>query len=211
MSEAKQRETVQEEHSLKKRRLGGRSAQVRSVVFQATMDLLQTVGYDAFSIAEVAARSGVHETSIYRRWKTKETLVVETLRTRAQEELPIPDTGALRTDLIELLHEVMRFLRSPVGWAMVQVGVLAKHHPLLTSRRHFYWADRLEQFSILVERAKARGELPVQIEPHLLLETMIGPLYVRCLLTDEPLDETFPEQIVHLVLDGARGREQKVS
>ncbi len=206
MSVSRQPEGMQEEHLVKKRRLGGRSAQVRRAVFEATMDLLQARGYEALSIAEVAARAGVHETSIYRRWKTKETLVLEMLRARAQEELPIPDTGSVRSDLIALLQEVIQFLHSPIGWAMLQMGVLTKD---LTSSRHFYWADRLQQFNMLVERAKARGEVPIQIEPQLLLETVIGPVYVRFLLTDELLDETLPERIVDLVLDGVRSVSKK--
>ena len=209
MTISREPEAFSEEQTPKKRRLGGRSAHVRSAVFHATIDLLQTRGYEALSIADVAVRSGVHETSIYRRWKTKEMLVVETLRTRVREELPIPDTGTFRTDLIELLREVRRLLQSPVGLAIIQVGVLIKQNALLASGLHFYWADRLEQFTLIVERAKARGELPVQTEPMLLLETVIGPLYVRFLLTDEPLDETLPEHIVTLILDGARSMSKK--
>jgi Tetracyclin repressor-like, C-terminal domain len=159
----------------------------------------------------VLAGALFHSVSFYRRWKTKETLVVETLRVRTQEELPIPDTGALRSDLIELRHEVIRLLRSPVGWAMVQVGVLTKPRASFAYSRQFYWMGRLEQFRSIVERAIARGELPTQTEPLLLLETVIGSVYVRLLLTDEPLDEKLPEQIVHLVLDGARSHEQRMS
>ena len=191
---------VQQEQPGKKRRLGGRSAQVRRAVFAATMDVLQARGYEALSIAEVATRSGVHESSIYRRWKSREMLVLETLRDRAQEEIPMPDTGTLRSDLVALLREVMQFLQSPVGWAMLQVGVLPRGQTLQASSRHFYWADRLQQFSVLVERAKARGEVPLQIDPQLLLESVIGPVYVRFLLTGEPLDETLPERVVDLVL-----------
>lgn len=204
MSRARHPEGGQQEHPVKKHRLGGRSAQVRLAVFAATMELLQARGYEALSIAEVAAHAGVHESSIYRRWKSKETLVLEMLRARAREELPMPDTGTLRSDLVALLREVMQYLQSPVGWAMLQVRVLTRDQTLFAPVRHFYWADRLQQFSVLVERAKARGEVPIYIEPQFLFESLIGPVYVRFLVTDEPLDETLPERIVDFVLDAVR-------
>ncbi len=85
---------------------------------------------------------------------------------------------------------------------MLQVVVLTKDQALSASSRHIYWTDRLERFRVLVERAQARGELPAQVEPQFLLEAVIGPVYVRFLLTGGPLDEQLPAHIVDLVLHG---------
>ncbi|MHC4910396.1 MAG: TetR/AcrR family transcriptional regulator, partial [Planctomycetota bacterium] len=48
------------------RRTGGRSARVRASVLGATADLLREVGYGALTFDEVALRSGVHKTTVYR-------------------------------------------------------------------------------------------------------------------------------------------------
>src|SRR5512144_909234 len=89
--------------SAARRRPGGRSARVRASVLEAAFAVLRETGSEAFSIADVAARSGVHETSIYRRWGTKSALILEASLHFAQGAIAIPDTGALRTDLIALL------------------------------------------------------------------------------------------------------------
>ena len=83
-----------------RRRVGGRSARVQESVLKSVFELLGEKGPSDFSIADVAARAGVHETSIYRRWPSRETLIIEACRNFAEDVMPIPDTGALRTDLI---------------------------------------------------------------------------------------------------------------
>ena len=69
------------------------------------------VGWSNLSIGAIAARAGVHETSIYRRWKTKEELVVSALLERLNGVLPVPDTGSLRDELVTMLRGLLKFLR----------------------------------------------------------------------------------------------------
>jgi AcrR family transcriptional regulator len=186
-----------------KRRLGGRSTRVQVAVFNATMELLLTESYDAITITEIASRSGVHETSIYRRWKTKEALVIEVLLERAKEIFPIPDTGSVRSDLVQLLQEVIAFLQSPIGEIMVKISTGSLHIAAMSPERQHYWSSRFEQFNTIVERAIERGEFPPQTDEHMLLKTLIGPLYVQIFLLNQPLDESLPGRIVDLVLSGA--------
>jgi AcrR family transcriptional regulator len=54
------------------RRTGGRSARVRRVVLETTVKLVDGGGADAVNIREIARQAGVHDTSIYRRWPTKD-------------------------------------------------------------------------------------------------------------------------------------------
>ena len=187
-----------------KRRPGGRSTQVQAAVFNATMELLLMESYEAITIAEIASRSGIHETSIYRRWKTKEALIMAVLLECAEELFPIPDTGSVRSDLLQWLHSVSTFLQSPQGEAIVQINIASLHSAAMAPERQHFWQHRFEQFNRIVERARERGELPPQTDERLLLSTLIGPLYVQVFLLHQPLDETLPERIIDLVLNGAR-------
>jgi len=192
-----------------KRRPGGRSTKVQMAVFGATMELLLTKGYDAVTMAEVASRSHIHETSLYRRWKTREALVTAVLIQRMQEVLPMPDTGSVQSDLVRLLRTVMTFLQSPLGKAMIQASAISLHNAAMVSERLRYWGSRFDQFNRIVERAIERGELPPQTDGPLLLKTLIGPLYVQVFLLNQPSDEGLPERIVNLVLAGAKHAEKQ--
>ncbi|HEX6244732.1 MAG TPA: helix-turn-helix domain-containing protein, partial [Polyangiales bacterium] len=83
-------------------RIQGRSARVVEAVLQATAEELGRVGFLALRIDDVAERSGVNKTTIYRRWATKEELVAAMLE-RMTLSHEVPDTGSLRGDLNALL------------------------------------------------------------------------------------------------------------
>jgi AcrR family transcriptional regulator len=74
-----------------RRRPGGRSAQVRRTVLDAALAELSAVGYAAFTIDGVARRSGVHKTTIYRRWNGPGQLVADAIISYADAAAPIPD------------------------------------------------------------------------------------------------------------------------
>ena len=58
------------------------------------------------TFVSIAQRSGVHKTTVYRRWATKEALVADALRERSRVAVPIPDTGSLLGDLTALARAV---------------------------------------------------------------------------------------------------------
>jgi AcrR family transcriptional regulator len=171
-------------------------------VFEAVLAVLQEQGYASTSIAEIAKRAGVHETSIYRRWGTKEALLAEAGLACAGEVIPVPNTGTLRSDLVQLLQALRVFFQSPLGVAFIQLLASVQDTPELISARQAYWKSRFALMRGIFEHAVRRGEIAASIDPHLVTELLLGPLYVRLLLTSEPLQAPLPEQIVDLVLYG---------
>jgi AcrR family transcriptional regulator len=194
------------EQALRKQRLGGRSARIRSAVFDAAVQLLQEHGYEAATIAAIARQAAVNETSLYRRWGTREALLTEALLARVEQAIHMPDTGSLRSDLVQLLQEAIAFVHSPLGSTLVQLSLTAPLSPSFTQARQRYWRERFALLTVLFERATARGERFAALDPQLVLETLIGPIYLRLLLTGEPLEEPVIEQTVDLVLAGIHVR-----
>jgi AcrR family transcriptional regulator len=179
-----------------------RGEHVRRTVLAAAFDELAENGVGSATIAGVARRSGVHETTIYRRWVTKEKLFVEAMLSRSAEEIPTPDTGSVRGDLLAVVRAVIAYVTSPAGLAALHLASLtADEHQ---EGRQAFWAGRLDALRPVVERAIARGELRPDTDPRLLLETLIAPLHDRLLLTGEPVDEQLGERLVDLVLNGTR-------
>jgi AcrR family transcriptional regulator len=183
------------------RRTGGRSARVHAAVLAAAIEVLFEDGFDALSIRGVAERAGVHESSIYRHWGTKADLVLDALLSRLGQEVPTPDTGSLRGDLLAALRAVMAFLTTPLGENIVRMA-LRHDLPNLDAVRDDYWNHRFTLTSAILDRAEERGELRSGVNRFLAIETLIGPLYFRFLLTSEPLDDGVLEAVVDLVLTG---------
>ena len=178
-----------------------RGEHVRHTVLAAAFDELAENGTGAATVAGVARRSGVHESTIYRRWVTKEKLFVEAMLSRSAEEIPTPDTGSIRGDLLAVVRAVIAYLTSPAGLAALHVASLTVDDH--GHARQAFWAGRLNALRPVVQRGIARGELRPDTDAGLLLETLIAPLHGRLLLTGETVDERLGERIVDLVLQGA--------
>lgn len=188
-----------------KRRTGGRSAAVRRAVLAATLELATEGGPDRISVGEVARRAGVHETSVYRRWGTRERLLLDAFLSYSDELIPVPDTGRLRDDLAAFVRAVAAHLSSPLGGALARAMVVAEDDPASARHRDQFFDARLGAARVMFERAAARGEWPHDVTSSgaLVLEALMAPVHFRVLLMRRPVDEHFVRRIVDLVIDGA--------
>jgi AcrR family transcriptional regulator len=191
----------------RQRRPGGRSARVRAAVLDATLVVLAEEG-DAFSIPHVAARAGVHETSIYRRWGSREALIADAVTSRVGTEIPVPDTGSLRGDLVALLKNSIRFLGSPLGTQLVRATATAPHLGA-TEIRHAYWPERFGRIAVVFTRAIARGEIADSADIALATEMLFGLPYLHILVTHAAMDDTLAERAADFVCRALATRAQE--
>jgi AcrR family transcriptional regulator len=185
------------------RRPGGRTAKVRTAVLTATMAALVEHGYESLNVEDVAQRAGVHKTTVYRRWPSKAELVADAVRERSADRVEVPDTGSFAGDLAALARAVVANIGSADGFAMIQnLMVVTAASDALADAGPKFWADRLELTGAIVQRAIARGELPAAVDANLIIETLIGPLYIRLLFTGEPIDDRIADQVARIVAAG---------
>jgi len=155
-------------------------------VLEAGFAVFVEKGFEAFTIAEVADRAGVHETSIYRRWKTRGALAMDCCLHYVQAAIPTPDTGSLRSDLTTLLDSAVTAYSSPQGRALLRVSTLQDPH-IATARQQFA-QRRFDLARAIFDRAIARGEFPNTGDGKIVLEALLAPLILRALL-NQPLGD----------------------
>ncbi len=181
-------------------RPGGRSARVRAAVIAATLAELVDRGYSGVSLDDVAARAAVHKTTVYRRWRNKEALVLDAMLEQASQTVAVPDTGSLRGDLLELARRSAAIQTSPAGEAVVRaVAGEGPGNPRMAAASRRFWAERLELDRTILQRARDRGEIGAQAPHRPVVEALLGPLYFRLLVTGEALDDGYIEDIADLV------------
>ena len=198
---------VSDQDNAVRRRYGGRSARVRSAVLDATVEVLRDLGWGQFSLAEVASRAGVHETSIYRRWGTRERLVVEALLLAGDQHLPIPDTGSLHDDLVAFARELAQFTSDPAGAAMAHALASPVDDPAIAETSARYFQTRFEIASVMVNRAVLRGELPDGAinDGATAIEMLVAPLHFRHLVSHQPINEELLNRLADLVIHALGG------
>src|SRR5919202_958816 len=130
------------------------------VIRAAFLRLLADVGYGALTMDAVAAEAGVGKATIYRRWRTKQDLVVDTIAELNREEAEAPDTGSLEEDLRLMLRRLVAVINGPVGAATLSLLSTVPHQPALAEAFRTgpleVWRHAFRQ---VWRRAEERGEL----------------------------------------------------
>jgi AcrR family transcriptional regulator len=95
-----------------------RSEHAREAVLHAVDDLLLETGYAAMTMKGIAERAGVGRQTVYRWWSTKAEILFEASVIDAEEELSIPATGDVTSDVVAYVEALKAFLaQSPAGAA----------------------------------------------------------------------------------------------
>lgn len=173
-------------------------------VLDATLQLLAEVGFERLTVPDVAKRSGVNKTSLYRRWPTKSELVRDALAQAMAHTQSAPDTGTLRGDLIALAKTVADFVQSPAGMGVVRVLLAEGANPELRALATNAYQDAGKHVPLAaILRAIQRGELAESADITQLLFTLAGSIIHRVFIEQGAASQAFVERVVDLVLYGA--------
>ncbi|WP_432096610.1 TetR/AcrR family transcriptional regulator C-terminal ligand-binding domain-containing protein [Streptomyces sp. bgisy100] len=170
-------------------RPGGRTARTRAAVLAAAFEELDDGGFGALSLDKLARRSGVHVSTIRRRWRSVEGVVADLL---AQHSTTIatPDTGDLRQDLHELAQAVAGFHAAPRNRNLIEAIVAAAaYDPSVAEVVHGAFAARTETVTQIVRHAIDRGELAPDTDATDVIAALSAPFYYRLLINRRPIDE----------------------
>ncbi|MFJ8545006.1 TetR/AcrR family transcriptional regulator [Streptomyces sp. NPDC093586] len=176
------------------RRPGGRTARIRAQVLDAVRAELAESGHEGLTMEGVAARAGVHRTTVYRRWRDVGGLLADVIAAAGEIDWQPPDTGSLRGDLTALNQEIQESLvvRPSLAVALMAASFHSEQAARAQTR---LWADRYAQCEILVERAVERGELPARhTDARSLLIAATAPLYHQLVLLRTEPDPRLPER-----------------
>jgi len=174
---------------------------VRQAVLTAVLDELVENGYGALTFDRVAARAGVHRATLYRRWPGREQLVAEALLAQAGRDIPLPDTGTLRGDLRALAHAVVTNITSPLGEGLLRTLVSeAVRVPDISVAGRAFWGQRFGLATEIVRRGIRRGEVRSDVDPQLMLELLVAPLFLRLLVTAEPVTTAYVDEVLDVLL-----------
>jgi AcrR family transcriptional regulator len=178
-----------------------RSAQAHQAILDATIQLLIEEGYRGLSLEQVAARARVGKTTIYRRWPSKQDLVIEAI-TQVTAGAPIVETGDARADILKALRDGLEDMRSMTGQVLLRlVGEMSSTPELFRAFQEQAVAPDVTATLHLIRHAQARGELRADLDPFLIMGLMIGPFFMQ-LFGEQALPDDLPEHILDALWDG---------
>jgi AcrR family transcriptional regulator len=174
-----------------------RGEELENAILAATLEILAEVGYAGLTMERVAGRARTGKAALYRRWSGRAELAVEACRLGGMSDDELPDTGALRTDVIALLRRMSAKMAGPLG--DILRGLLAEmtRDPdlagLILERVHSVGPATIHA---ILERAVVRGEVAPRMLASRRATVATDLLRNEFLLSGAPIDDDVITDIV---------------
>ncbi|WP_112241678.1 TetR-like C-terminal domain-containing protein [Kribbella monticola] len=170
---------------------------VTEAIGAAMFEELAAVGYGKLTVEAVAKRAGAGKAAVYRRWPSKQAMVIDLVTRVATTTADAPDTGTLRGDVLEFLSAGAKALTHPLMSRIVPdlLAEGSRNPEVAAILLEQVGGTRRKKAAAILHRAIQRGELPVDTDLELGLDFLAGPLYWRVGILRDPMD---PERLNHL-------------
>lgn len=178
---------------------------VRQAVLQAALDTLGDEGYAGVTMDSVAARAGVHKTTVYRRWPDKEALLTDAVLHATITPFSLPDTGNIDADVLTAAQARADWLTGPFGRplvAMIGAGGAQAAGVSLAIERIF--SERRAATQARLDEAARADQLPAGVDADAFLRTLLAPIYFALLVTQEPVTPQLVSRAATIALTAAR-------
>lgn len=181
-----------------------RSERAHQAILEATRELLLDSGYAGLRLEHVAARAGVSKATIYRRWASREELVLELVTGLIAPRLGVDDLGDTRAELIRAVVDPITTLATTPFGPIIRtlLSEVAGPGELGERFRATVVATRRATVEGIVRHGIERGDLRPDVDVTLATELLVGPVYYRFLFGGQ-LDRDVAERIVDAYLAGA--------
>lgn len=193
-----------------KPRLGRKRDESRDPeILDAALDVLAETGYDGMTIDMVAARAKAGKATLYRRWSSKEDLVIDAVARMKSGDLNLsspPDTGTLRGDLVAMVKSPT--LKNAEHRLKVMAGIMSMiaRNPELAAVAHAALIEpRAAANRLIFQRAIDRGEIPADADLEMLSTLGAAIVNFRSLMLQQPVDRDFMIRTIDQVVLPAAG------
>lgn len=167
-----------------------RSEDARRRVVDAAVETLLEVGVEGATVEEIAARSGVAKSTIYRHFGDRDALLSEAVRSRIVT-IAAPETGSLAGDLEQLFGSYDQPEHHVVNQLFPLLLDAARRDADMRSVVDAVLDERQRPLRDVLGAAQARGEIAPDLDLGIALAVLIGPLTYRRMVQDRQIDDEF--------------------
>jgi len=182
-----------------------RDAAIDEIVLRAAFKLFLERGAEGATIDDIAKRTGIARAAIYRRWKSREDLLLAALR--AQKQPPAGDPDAIAhmplEDLIRHIQEnlVEALLRPEVPTPVARlIGSQLAYPQLVRSYREQFVEPARQAVLRVITKGRESGSLRWTPDPELLRDRLGGAVIHRIVMRTAAPEEKRERQWVEALM-----------
>ena len=171
-------------------------------IIESVLDELADVGYGRLSMDGVARRAKAGKAALYRRWSSKQEMVLDAVTTISVPALP-ETSGDLRTDVAALVRGVDEWISDP-RMTRVLPDLLAeavRNTDLADALTARIGVTRRESGRVVIMAAIDRGEVRPDVDIEYVLDLVAAPVYWRICGRRLPTTPEFLDRVVGTVLN----------
>ncbi|MCW2807313.1 MAG: TetR/AcrR family transcriptional regulator [Marmoricola sp.] len=171
-------------------------------ILEATLHLLLEVGYDRLTMDAVARRARASKATLYRRWESKPSLVVDAMVRAKQAPSPDEhDTGSLRGDLVSTFCGSHGLAHDATGLLGSVITALSSDPEFAQLFREAFIAPKVAASQAIYTRAIERGEIPADVDVDIIAPALAGILLHRSFVLGIVPDDADIERVIdHVIL-----------
>jgi AcrR family transcriptional regulator len=175
-------------------------------ILDVTVQLLMDVGYDRLTMDAVAKKARASKATLYRRWESKASLVVEALvRAKSAPHIDEHDTGTLRGDLLSTFCGHQGMSGAATGVLGSVITALSTDPEFADRFRETFIAPKIAVSQAIYHRAQERGEIDPDLDVEIIGPALAGILLHRAFVMGASIDDATIERVVdHVILPAVR-------
>jgi AcrR family transcriptional regulator len=151
-----------------------------------TLRLLQEHGYDRLTLDAVAATAHASKATLYRRWPSKAELVLAALAEGIGQIAIPPDSGTLRSDLVQMGKRISQQARRHASTIRAVLVELSRNPALNDAMQHYFLDQPKISIQCILQRAVDRGEIDDAAISNELWDLLPGYLLFRSIIPSRP-------------------------
>lgn len=190
-----------------------RSGKSERAILDASMRILISTGYQGLTLDKVAAEASVSKATIYRRWKSKEELVIAALG-----KLPtfqVRRDGEVLETLTDLIHQFVKMVQNKPSKSLEErrmvtmlpsVVAESANDPALSRALDLFIEQRRAPVRDILTTAISNGELPHTTDLDLAIDGVMAPTVMRLFLGKGDVSRAATRRQIAVFLAGLRAQ-----
>ena len=162
-----------------------RKPETDAAILDAALALFGEVGYDGMTVEAVAARAGVGKATIYRRWSSKDDLIIAAIK-EVLISVEVPATGDIRMVLTSMVAGAITLMKTTAAGLIFprMAGEVAGRTPLGIRYVESVIRPRREMVRTVLSRGVSEGVLRPDLDVALMADILVGPVVLRKILNE---------------------------
>ncbi len=185
-----------------------RDEAARARIRNATVSLLEEVGFANLTCDAIARRAGTSKATIYRWWPNKVAVIIDAFVETLSPQLPFKQTETLEEYVETNLKLFAKGVSGRNGRLLAAVIAAAQNDPEVEAAFLTHWIKPRRTLSRLaLQKFQDKGRLPKEFDIEQVLDAMYGPLHFLLMVRHSKLTPAYAEKLAAILVHGLAPRK----